>query len=71
MDDNDPTQEPGDTIGTTSGVRIDPPSTGGPTAEPKAVLFVADDVDVSELLDGIEVVRVNEDVILDQVRRRT
>lgn len=77
MNQIEPGQLPGETIGRTSGVQLpdlDPPPSGEPGepgAEPKAVIFVADDVDLNDVLNGIEVVRVSADVIREQIQRRT
>ena len=73
MNDTEPGQQPGETIGIASGLDIsdlDRPSEE-PGAARKAVLFVSEDVNPEDILNGVEVVRVDEDVILDQVRRRT
>lgn len=79
MDDIEPTQAAGETIGRTSIRRqadLDPvpavePQPGAPAVAPRAVIFIADDVDPDEPLNDIEVVRVSKDVIADQIQRRT
>ncbi len=74
MNEIEPGQQPGETIGITSGLQLpdlDPPPPGAPGAEPKAVIFVADDVNLNDVLNGIEVVRVSADVIREQIQRRT
>jgi hypothetical protein len=77
MNENDPAQQQGETIGIASGLQIpdfDPPppaDAGAPGAEPKGVLFVADDVNPNDVLDGVEIVRVSVDVIREQIQRRT
>jgi hypothetical protein len=71
---NEPGQEPGETIGVASGVHLPdlaPPPPAAPEEEPKAVLFVSENVDLNDVLDGIEVVRVSADVIREQIERRT
>ncbi len=77
MDAINPSQQSGETVGFTPEFRLpelDPvpqvePAPGGEA--PRAVLFVADDVETNDLLDGVEIVRVNKDVIADQIQRRT
>lgn len=79
MNEIEPGQAPGETIGLTSGLRqadLDPvpavePPPGAPAVAPRAVIFIADDVDPDDVLNDIEVVRVSKDVIADQIQRRT